>query len=212
MTALLAPTERTERSRSTRHLQGLPRVPRRLSRVPFLVTLALLVAIGMAGVLVLNVSIQQRAAALESLQVQDRNLGYQQAALQTQVDQLSSTSGLMRQAYAAGMRPNPKPAFIQLPAGTIVGTPAPVTGSEMADQVPQQVFTGATATPSASGSAAASAKPATTKSATSAPASAKPPTTKPAATKPAATKAASTKPSTSTTKQASTTTTSAGGR
>ena len=80
MTALLAPTERTERSRSTRHLQGLPRVPRRLSRVPFLVTLALLVAIGMAGVLVLNVSIQQRAAALESLQMQDRNLGYQQAA------------------------------------------------------------------------------------------------------------------------------------
>ena len=47
-----------------------------------------------------------------------------------------SQAKLAERAWALGMRPNPQPAFIQLPGGQVVGVPTEVTGDELTGIVP----------------------------------------------------------------------------
>ena len=138
MSALLAPVESPTQARD--RLRPLPQARRRLARLPFLIVLAMLVAVGMAGVLVLSVTLQQRADRLSSLRSQDAELGYQEASLQARVEQLSSVTSLSHHAYQLGMRPNPAPVFINLGSGGIVGKPTRVTGREMLDQSGSSIY------------------------------------------------------------------------
>jgi hypothetical protein len=62
-------------------------------------------------------------------------LGYQQDALEVEVNLLRSTTMLAAQASAMGMRPNPYAAIITLPAGTITGDLRAIGGWELGDQV-----------------------------------------------------------------------------
>lgn len=117
-----------------RHLRPLESAPAKAARVPFVAVLGALLALGLLGLLVLNTAIQSQARELNRLQNQSTALGYQQGELTTQVQQLRASSTLEQKAYALGLRPNPYPAFITLADGKIVGTPVPVTGSEMPDQ------------------------------------------------------------------------------
>lgn len=102
-----------------------------LARLPFLLVLAGLLVIGMVGVLVLNTQLQSQAFGLRNLQRQAAELGYEQAALQSQLDATSSVQNLTRRASELGMRPNPYPVFIELPSGTVLGQPRRVSGNEL---------------------------------------------------------------------------------
>lgn len=110
--------------------------PGRLARMPFILILALILGAGLAGVLVLNTSIQEQSVQLRQLQREANVLGYQEAALQTQADQLAASSELARRATELGMRPNPNPAFIKVPSGEVLGVPHVIRG----DEAPAQIY------------------------------------------------------------------------
>ena len=118
-----------------RWLGAVPRVPSRLARLPFVLVLIAFFGLGMAGLLLLNTTLQNQAFQLRTLNRQATTLAYDQAALQVQIDQLSAPAELARQASALGMRPNPRPAFIVVPSGKVVGKPKKVSGGEAPDLI-----------------------------------------------------------------------------
>jgi hypothetical protein len=103
----------------------------RLARFPFLLVLIGVFGLGMAGLLMLNTTLQNQAFQARTLNRQASQLAYVQADLESQLDARAAPAELARVASALGMRPNPHPAFLVLPKGKVVGTPRPVTGSEM---------------------------------------------------------------------------------
>jgi hypothetical protein len=118
-----------------RWLRVVPRVPSRLARLPFVLVLIAFFGLGMAGLLMLNTTLQNQAFQLRTLNRQATALAYDQAALQVQIDQLSAPAELARQASALGMRPNPRPAFLVLPSGKVAGKSKKVSGGEVPDLI-----------------------------------------------------------------------------
>ena len=102
----------------------------RLARVPFLLVVIGLFGLGMAGLLMLNTTLQNQAFEARALNRQVTELAYVQADLEQRLDTYASPAELARKASALGMRPNPQPAFLVLPEGRIVGEPKPVNGRE----------------------------------------------------------------------------------
>ena len=139
MSALWAPVPGTrETSEPTRRGAGLRAVGRpapRLSRAPFLLVLIAVFGLGMAGLLMLNTTLQNQAFSSRALDRQATELAYTQADLESQIAVLSAPPELARQASALGMRPNPYPAMLELPSGDVVGDPRPVTGTEVPSMV-----------------------------------------------------------------------------
>ncbi|RLP11181.1 hypothetical protein [Propionibacterium australiense] len=139
---------------------------RRLSNGAFGLSLILLLVIGLGTVLVLSTQIQQQQTELEELQDQAKLASYHEAALQGEVNELSTTNSLARMAAALGMVPNTNPLIIQMPEGTSHGTPAAMDGSEMpgvvpAESAPATPQAGASPTsPASSGPSAGTAEPA----------------------------------------------------
>ncbi|RCK70609.1 hypothetical protein DT076_04085 [Desertihabitans brevis] len=114
------------------HLSPVPAPVRaRLSRVPFLLVLAATLGLGMAGLLVLNTTVQTNAVEVRTLQQQLTSLSYTEAELKTQLDEARSPATLATRASDLGMRPNPYPAFIDLETGEVTGDPQEVEGDEM---------------------------------------------------------------------------------
>jgi hypothetical protein len=124
--------EAADRARS---LKAVPGVPTRLAGFPFIVVLMAVFGLGMAGLLMLNTTLQNQAFQHRALKRQATVLAYDQATLQQQIDQLSTPSELARQASALGMRPNPAPAFLVIPGGKIIGEPKRVKGNEVPDLI-----------------------------------------------------------------------------
>jgi hypothetical protein len=110
-------------------------VPTKLARFPFILVLIGVFGIGMAGLLMLNTTLQNQAFQFRTLNRQATLLAYDQAALQVQIDQLSAPSELARRASALGMRPNPRPGFLVVPGGKIIGKPEAVSGNEAPDLI-----------------------------------------------------------------------------
>lgn len=130
-----------------------------LDRVPFAILLVIIMSLGLALVLALNTKIQEQQAQLETLQTQAQNLEYREAALQGEVDQLSTTNVLAALAANLGMIPNPYPVVIQMPEGSVYGTPQAAAGSEFTSvAVPSEVNTN----PGASGTLNISVTPSPT--------------------------------------------------
>jgi len=102
-----------------------------LSRFPFLLVLIGIFGLGMAGLLMLNTTLQSQAFESRTLNRQATELAYAQADLENQLDALQTPQELARRASELGMRPNPFPAFLVLPSGKVVGKPTPVAGSEV---------------------------------------------------------------------------------
>lgn len=117
-------------------LRAVPRRSRQLAQLPFVLLIAVLLGGGLAGVLILSTTIQTQSSQLTALQTQEAELRYQQAALVAQVQDLRSSQKLAEQAWELGMRPNPNPAFIQLPEGKILGVPTTTNGGELPGMVP----------------------------------------------------------------------------
>ena len=112
-------------------LRPLAAPTQRLSRFPFLLVLIGIFGLGMAGLLMLNTTLQNQAFQARSLNRQATELAYVQADLENRLDIHAAPAELARVASRAGMRPNPHPAFLVLPEGRIIGEPTPVSGREM---------------------------------------------------------------------------------
>ena len=133
MSALWAPlAARGEEVRTAgRPLRVVAEPTARLARFPFLLVLIGIFGIGMAGLLMLNTTLQSQAFQSRTLNRQATELAYAQADLENQVAALEAPQELARRASALGMRPNPSPAFLVLPSGKVLGEPTPVSGSEI---------------------------------------------------------------------------------
>ena len=133
MSALWAPiAARDEEVRNTgRPLRVVAQPVIGLARFPFLLVLIGIFGIGMAGLLMLNTTLQSQAFQSRTLNRQATELAYAQADLENQLDALVAPQELARRASALGMRPNPYPAFLVLPSGKVMGEPTPVSGHEI---------------------------------------------------------------------------------
>ena len=112
-------------------LRAVATPARRLPRAPFLMVLIGVFGLGMAGLLMLNTTLQNQAFASRALDRQATELAYTQADLENQIDVVSAPPELARRASALGMRANPYPALLVLPSGKVVGKATPVTGDEL---------------------------------------------------------------------------------
>ena len=103
----------------------------RLARFPFLLVMIGIFGLGMAGLLMLNTTLQNQAFEARALNRQATELAYVQADLEQQLECMPRRRELARVASELGMRPNPHPAFLVLPEGRVVGEPTPVSGDEV---------------------------------------------------------------------------------
>jgi hypothetical protein len=133
MSALWAPiAARGDAVRTAgRPLRAVAQPAVRLARFPFLLVLIGVFGLGMAGLLMLNTTLQSQAFQSRTLNRQAGELAYAQADLENQLDALAAPQEVARRASALGMRPNPFPAFLVLPRGKVVGKPIPVSGHEV---------------------------------------------------------------------------------
>jgi hypothetical protein len=135
MSAVWAPVtggqDQRTASRRRARLQAVQPPATRLSRAPFLLVLIGVFGLGMAGLLMLNTTLQNQAFSSRALDRQATELAYAQADLENQIDLVSAPPELARRASALGMRPNPYPAFLEMPSGKVIGKPQAVRGSEV---------------------------------------------------------------------------------
>jgi len=133
MSALWAPsggwTEAADQPRT--QLRAVDRAAPRLARFPFLLVLIGVFGLGMAGLLMLNTTLQNQAFQARTLNREATQLAYVQADLENRLDAQAAPAELARRASALGMRPNPHPAFLVLPKGKVIGKAVPVTGAEV---------------------------------------------------------------------------------
>ncbi|MFT4296299.1 MAG: hypothetical protein QM582_12895 [Micropruina sp.] len=138
MTALQAPkhspSPRRPEERATRWGLREVRLPQRtMASVPFVLSLGVLLALGMVGLLLLNTALQEQAFAVRDQQKVATQLGYRLSALETEVTEARSTTRLAIEAGKLGMVPNPYPVYLPLPGGDVIGDPTAINGSELPD-------------------------------------------------------------------------------
>jgi hypothetical protein len=112
-------------------LRPVPAAAPRLARRPFAIVLIVVFAVGMTGLLMLNTTLQNQAFESRSLNRQATQLAHVQVDLQTQLDAMAAAPELARRASDLGMRANPKPAFLVVPSGKVIGKTYRVKGNEM---------------------------------------------------------------------------------
>jgi hypothetical protein len=95
----------------------------------------LVFGLGMTGLLMLNTTLQNQAFEARRLDREATTLGHIQVDLETRLDQAASATTLAARATALGMRADPKPVFLVLPSGRVVGKPTPVAGNEVPNQI-----------------------------------------------------------------------------
>ncbi len=119
------------RARALRPVASLPRprltiVPKsaaRSARVPFVLLVVTLLAVGLVGLLLLNTALQQGAYTATGLRDQSQALGIRQQNLQMQVAALRQPQRVAQEGLRLGMVQNDSPAFLSLSNGRIIGTP-----------------------------------------------------------------------------------------
>ncbi len=123
----LAPVEREHAT----PLRLLPTPRKRLSTLGFSGLIAAISVVGLALVMVTTTSVGAQSRELMELRQESAQLGYDVAALTSQLQHKSSSDSLAIRAANLGMVPNPYPAFLRLSDGTIIGQPQQVTGKEL---------------------------------------------------------------------------------
>jgi hypothetical protein len=102
-----------------------------MATVPFVMVVAVLLAVGMVGLLVLTTQLQSQAFGVQETQRQANTLGIRLSALQDQVAAARSIQNLSVAAQHLGMRPNPYGAQIRITDGVVIGDPRVVFGGEV---------------------------------------------------------------------------------
>ena len=85
-------------------LRPLATPGRRMARLPFLVVLIAAFGLGMAGLLLLNTTLQNQEFEARRLNSQASQLTYVQDDLESQLQTVSSPGSLAQKAYEQGMR------------------------------------------------------------------------------------------------------------
>lgn len=97
--------------------------PRRLSRIPFVLVLIVVFALGMGGLLALNTTLQDQSFQARSLHNRADKLQNREAALDRKSQDLRAPDRLAGKAWKLGLRPNGRPAVITLSNGKVIGKP-----------------------------------------------------------------------------------------
>ena len=84
----------------------------------------------MAGLLMLNTTLQNQAFQARALNRQATELAYAQADLENQLDAPARRRSWPGARRRSGCGPTRYPAFLVMPKGKVVGEPSPVTGTE----------------------------------------------------------------------------------
>lgn len=122
----------TEEMTTSRPRLAVVRTPAAtVSTLGFVAIIAVLVAAGLAGVMIVSTSVGQQSRELTSLRREATELGYTKASLESQLQATSSANSLALRATDLGMVPNPYAAFINLADGTVTGVPQAVKGDEL---------------------------------------------------------------------------------
>lgn len=130
MTVQLAPRPGRESTRRP-SLRALDPPKQRVSTIPFVLTLAAILAIGMVGMVVLTITLQGQAFAVQTRQHEANVLANQVSQLQAQVADARSIRSLAVQAQSLGMQPDPYAVPIRLSDGKVFGTARTVLGNEV---------------------------------------------------------------------------------
>ena len=130
MTALLAPRPGRPATRRP-ELRPVPPRRRRMATVPFVLVVALVLAAGMVGLLVLTTALQDQAFAVQAKQREANLLATRLSSLQAQVSDARSMQSLAVAAQRLGMRPNPYGAQLRLGDGQVIGHAGVVLGGEV---------------------------------------------------------------------------------
>jgi type IV secretory pathway VirB10-like protein len=112
-------------------LHAVPERRTRIARVPFVLILVALFGLGMAGLLLLNTTLQNQTFEARALNRQATQLAYTHDALTAELNKAAAPQELARRASTLGMRPNPVPGILVAPGGDVVRKAKPVTGSEV---------------------------------------------------------------------------------
>ena len=118
-----------ERGTTMRVVPGAPTAA--VSTLGFVGIIAILIAIGLGGVMIVTTSVGAQSKELARLETTATHLSYRAAALESQLQRASSANALALRATELGMVPNPYPAFVNLADGSITGEPTKVKGSEL---------------------------------------------------------------------------------
>jgi hypothetical protein len=94
------------------------------NRAAVTVLCLVLLAAGLIGLLMVNISLNHGSYTLRDLQEQQTRLQEQQQALQEGLDQVQTPQHLAQKAAGYGMVPVPRPAFLRLGDGDVLGAPA----------------------------------------------------------------------------------------
>jgi cell division protein FtsB len=111
-------------------LRVVPRRRTRVSRVPFVVLMSMLMLGGVVGLLLFNTSMQQAAFATTALEEQAQTLTARQQTLEMELDVLRNPQRVAEQAQRMGMVPSHQPAYLELPSGKVLGEPAPAVPAD----------------------------------------------------------------------------------
>lgn len=130
MTAQLAPRPGRESARKPT-LRAVAPPQLRPTTLPFVVMMAVLIAIGMTAMVVLTTVLQEQAFAVQAKQHQANALANRVSQLEAQVANARSISHLAIAAQDLGMRPNPNAVPMRLSDGKVFGNPRPVLGDEV---------------------------------------------------------------------------------
>ncbi len=130
MSAQLAPRpvrEATPRPRL--RAVDAPRV--RPATLPFVVVMVVILAVGMAGMVVLTTALQGQAHLVTTKQHEATVLANRVSQLKAQLADTRSITHLANAAQGLGMRPNPQAMPMRLSDGKVLGTARPVLGNEV---------------------------------------------------------------------------------
>lgn len=120
--AALADPAALQRARLT----VVPRTRRAAApRLPFIAMITAILLAGVIGLLMFNTSMQQAAFVESKLQTQADNLAARQQGLQSDLQRLNDPQVIADKAQRLGMVIPGSPAVLNVPAGTIAGTPQP---------------------------------------------------------------------------------------
>ena len=112
-------------------LRPVPGTRRRMATVPFVMVVAVLLAAGMVGLLVLTTALQDQTFGVQRTQREANTLAIRLSALQDQVAAARSIQNLSVAALHIGMRPNPYGAQLRISDGAVLGEARVVLGGEV---------------------------------------------------------------------------------
>jgi hypothetical protein len=112
-------TSTTQRPR----LMLVRRPVRRAARTPFAVLLIIIAGVGLVGLLLINTGLQEGAVEISQLDRENQILRERVQAMTQSVDAAGAPQRLAARARALGMVSNPRPAFLRLSDGAVIGDP-----------------------------------------------------------------------------------------